>query len=113
MPTLYERLSGQNLGESGGKIGIHAFLAAVFEYRRGKLTQAEVQAMFDLTAEQVADSEMFFLVLGLAPNQDRMMRVVKDWIYLAEANIDPRYNESANLFARMQEEVLDQGGNLP
>jgi len=112
MSTLYERLSGNNLGEGSGKIGVHAFLAAVFEYRRGKLTQADVKTMFNLTETQVADSQEFFVVLGLAPNQERMMRVVKDFIYLAESRIDERYSTAAALFSRMQEEVIDQGGLL-
>lgn len=114
MATLYERLSGNNLGEDGSeKIGIHAFLAAVFEYRRGHLTESEVQAMFNLTPSQVTDGNAFFAMLGLAPNQDRMMRVVKDWIYLAEAKAAPQYVDSANLFARMQQEIIDQGGTIP
>ena len=117
MATLYERLTGINLpfdpsGPDEERIPIHPFMSAVFEYRRGILSQAEIIELFDLTEQQVTDSESFFTVLNLAIDVNQMERVVKDWLYLAEyfSNTPKgeRFDSAAKMFARMQQEITRQ-----
>lgn len=37
METLFERLSGIGLSEGSGKIGVHSFYGALYEYGTGNL----------------------------------------------------------------------------
>lgn len=117
MATLFQRLIGKNLpvsqNPSEQKMAIHAFTGVINEWRRGKLTGAEAAAMFSLDAGQQADAQTFVALLNAAPNKIEFMRVFKDWLYCGETGIDARYESAANLVARLQTEVTDQGGTLP
>jgi len=114
MADLFERLSGINLVEGDDKLAIHAFTGAINELRRGKITGAEITAMFNLTSEQVTAALVLKDLIVAAPQKAEFMRVFKDVLYLAETRTDDsKYGTQALLVARLQEEVTDQGGTLP
>ena len=117
MATLHERLIGENLPSNPAadetKIAIHAFLGALHEFTRGKLTGGEVVSMFSLSAAQQTNALTLKALIDAAPDKTRFMRVFKDWMYLGETGTDARYLSAANLLTRLQEEVTDQGGTLP
>ena len=114
MANLFERLSGIGLTDEGtGKIGIHAFCGALNEFRRGKMTGAQVVAMFSLDATQTTQATALKDLLVAAPQRTEFMRVLKDCLYMAESETDSPYLTQGDLVARLQEEVTDQGGTLP
>ena len=117
MATLHERLIGENLaGESEGKLAIHAFMGAIREYIANELTGAEFVAMFNLDAAQTTQANTLKDLIVAAPDDIKILRVFKDWLYLGETyrrHLDARYLSQANLVARLQAEVTAQGGTLP
>lgn len=113
MPTLHERLIGDPDLESNEKIGIHAFMAALHEWQRGKLTAAEVIILFDLDTGQQSQASVLKGLLNAAPDQTRFILVFKDWLYLGETLMDARYLSALQLNSRLEDEVIDQGGTLP
>lgn len=110
MATLHERLIGDDDGE---KIAIHAFIAALFEWQRGKLGGVDIAFMFELTTAQQNQALVLVGLLSAAPNKLEFMRVFKDWLYLGEDKRDSRYLDTTMLVDRLEEEVTDQGGTLP
>lgn len=114
MANLVERLVGQlTEAESADKIAIHAFMGAMNEWQRGKVTGAEVIAAFSLTAAQQTQATTLAGLWGAAPDKTRFMRVFKDLMYLGETNTHSRYRDISYIQTRLQEEVTDQGGTLP
>ena len=117
MATLFERLIGKDLPANPAadetKIGIHAFCAVIGEWQRGKVTGGEAAAMFDLSASQVTQVQVFKDLLNAAPDKKEFIRVFKDNLYAGEQNLDARFTTQATVLARLQEEVTDQGGTLP
>lgn len=118
MATLFERLIGLDLPPGDvpaeeEKIAIHAFTGAFNEYQRGKITGAQIGAMFSLDTAQTAEAVALKDLLVAAPQKIEFMRVFKDWLYLGETRTDPQYLVRANLVQRLEDEVTDQGGTLP
>jgi hypothetical protein len=112
MATLYERLTGVGLdAESDGKIGIHPFVAMVYEIHQGKFTGGEAATLFDLTPNQITAAQTFIQYVNAAPDKQKFMRVFKDCAYLAESGI--AYLTQASFVQRLQDEITDQGGTLP
>ena len=117
MATLHERLIGDGLPDNPAadesKMAIHAFIGALYEFALGELTGAEVASFFDLSASQQTQAQTLVALIQAAPNKTAFMRVFKDWLYLGETSTDARYLSQANLVARLQQEVTDQGGTPP
>jgi hypothetical protein len=127
MTTLFERLVGDNLPEGGSlpedeKIAIHAFIGAMNEFDKGKLTAQQVSSFFGLDAGQDAEALVLRDKLNAAPDKERFIRVFKDWLYMGEVRLDNQYlvirldNQylvRATLLARLDEEITDQGGTVP
>jgi len=113
MATLFERLSGIGLtGEaSGEKMAIHSFCGAINELRRGKFTQAQVVAMFNLDAGQITTMTTLRNYIVAAPDKMAFMRVFKDCLYMAECG--DAYLTQALFVTRLQTEITDQGGTVP
>jgi len=112
MATLFERLSGIGLGNlEDQKMAIHAFAGAINEARRGKFTPQQVVTMFSLTAAQGTAAGVLKDYIQAAPNKTEFMRVFKDCLYLAECRV--AYLTQADFIARLQVEIIDQGGTLP
>jgi len=119
MSNLFERLSGIDLPDGSAveaeqKMAIHAFCGAINELRRGKITGAEIVAMFSLDAGQQSAASTLKDLIVSAPQRTEFMRVFKDFLYLAETQTDnAKYGTQALLVSRLQDEVTDQGGALP
>lgn len=114
MANLVQRLTGDLLGlEQDQKIPIHAFLGALNEYKRTKITSAEVISAFDLDTAQTTQLETLKDLLIASPNPTEFMRVFKDLMYLGETNTHFRYRDITFVQSRLQVEVTDQGGTLP
>lgn len=111
MATLYERISGVGLADASERIGIHAFCSAINELRRGKITPAEMAALFALDASQQSDVQQLRDLAIAAPEKTEFMRVFRDCLYLAETGY--MYLTAGALVSRLQTEVTDQGGTLP
>lgn len=115
MATLFERLTGVGLtgneDASNRKIAIHSFSGALNELRRGKFTGQHISEMYSMTpAQQTAAIALKDLIVA-APQKAEFMRVLKDCLYMAECG--DAYLKQAELTARLQTEVADQGGTLP
>ena len=120
MATLHERLIGAGLPSEGQpaerKIAIHAFMGAIRENIAGELTNAEFVAMFNLDAAQTTQAGTLKDLISAAPDDIKLLRVFKDWLYLGETydrHQDARYLTQSNLVTRLQTEVVSQGGTLP
>lgn len=109
MANLIERLTSAD----GEKIAIHAFLGALNEYKRGKITGAELQTAFNLDAAQTTQAQTLVGLLNAAPEKTEFMRVFKDLMYMGEFNLHSRYRDITFIQTRLQDEVTDQGGTLP
>lgn len=110
MTTLFQRLIGENLGDSdqNRKIGIHAFSGAINEARRGYLSQAKFADLFNMDSDQVQDAIALKDFIVTAPDKERFMRVFKDWLYMGEVGLDSDYTKAGKLFQRLQDEITDQ-----
>lgn len=87
MATLFQRLCG-DIPEGGEKrIRVHAFMAALNEVRRGKMTGAEFVAAFELTPAQTNAAQTLGALLGAATNKSEFLIVLKDLLMLAECNV--------------------------
>lgn len=114
MPNLIQRITGDlDPPDIEDKIGLHAFLGALNEYKRGKVTGLEIVAAFSLTAAQTTQAETLKDLIAAAPNSTEFMRVFKDLMYMGETGLHPRYRNIVQVQARLEEEVTDQGGALP
>jgi len=113
MATLYERITGVGLSdaESGDKIGIHAFIAAVFCAFRGVLTPGQVSAMFSFTTDQQSDAQTFASYINASPDKELFVRVFKDCAYLAEGGY--AYMTQQDFVQALQAEIVRQGGTVP
>lgn len=52
---LYERLMGEVPPDSGLKIPLHEFFLALADFQAGKMTQAQVQAVYNFDAAELAE----------------------------------------------------------
>ena len=115
MATLFERLTGIGLDVNddgtNGKMGIHSFSGALNELRRGKMTGAEIVAIYNLDAAQTTNAIAIKDLIVAAPQRTEFMRVLKDCLYMGESG--DYYLTQAELISRLQDEVTDQGGTLP
>lgn len=109
MANLIERLTGAD----GEKMAIHAFLGALNEYKRGKITGSDLVDAFNLDVAQTTQAQTLVGLLNAAPNQTEFMRVFKDLMYMGEVNLHSRYRNMTFIQSRLQDEVTDQGGTLP
>lgn len=57
---MWERITGEESGQATPKIRVHAFMAALGEWERGRMTRAQVIAAFALTAQDEADLDELF-----------------------------------------------------
>ncbi len=112
MSNLVERITGSNI-EPGEKIGLHAFLAALNEFKRGKVTQTELISAFALTPAQTNQATTLVGLLNSSTEKTEFMRVFKDLMYLGEANIHLRYRDITFIINRLEDEITDNGGTLP
>lgn len=60
---LYERLTG----ESGPKIHVHTFCAMLQEYRRGGVTQGQINTAFSLSAGEQTEAGSLLARIGMLP----------------------------------------------
>jgi len=111
MATLYERITGVGLSEDGSKLGIHQFIAAIYEQQMGYFTAQNVVDAFSLTPAQESAAVTFVQLLNAAPDKMRFVRVFKNIAYLAEAGY--AYQTASAMLTRLQDEVTDQGGTVP
>jgi hypothetical protein len=112
MATLYARLSGVGLIEGeGGKIAIHSFIGALYDFQSGYLTGQQVVQIYNLDAAQTTQAQALKDLIAAAPNKALFMRVFKNCLYMAESG--DYYLTQPELIARLQAEVTDQGGTLP
>ena len=117
MATLFQRLIGDLTDaeqEAGEKIAIHPFVSALYELERGNLTAGQVATLFNLDASQQSDGATLMGFISDAPNKADMIRVFKDWMYIAEwgrgiASVEARYFSQSNLVARLNQEKTRQG----
>ena len=116
MPNLIQRIVGDLTPEerlAGEKISLHAFVGALGEYRRGKVSGAEFIAAFNLTTAQQNQGQVLSGLITAAPNEALFLDVFRDLLYRGEGNLNPRYRDIALILARLEDEVTDQGGTLP
>lgn len=121
MATLFERIIGINLGggspeEEHGKVPIHPFITALYELERGNLTQNQVDQVFNLSTSQASDAAILYGYIADVPNKADMIRVMKDWFYVAEWGrgitlVENRYHNESNLITRLEEEKSRQLGS--
>lgn len=89
---LYARLT--NNGESGNKIPVHAFTAALRELARGAVTRAQLVSAFSLDTEDQTDLDAIIATYqGLANDAAKKAYIVKihDVFLLVESGF---YNEA-------------------
>jgi len=117
MATIHERLIGTNLPDNPtieeGKLAIHAYTAALNEFRRGKLTGGQITAFFNLDAGQQTGTILYKNLWQACPNKEEFMRIFKDWLYLGETQTDAFYLSGANFEQRLNIAVTDNGGVVP
>jgi hypothetical protein len=117
---LWQRVWGDVGGDpedpQDGKIAIHTFWGAIFEWQQGYETQQNIIAMFDIAlgSDQSDQAIEIKQRVNAAPDITRFIRVCKDWAYIAEySGIEPKYRDWAQFVLRMDGEITDQGGTPP
>lgn len=87
MATLFERVSGVNLGPNDPRIPIHVMRGLVGEAIRGRVTVQNIIDEFSMTAAQITDLNLFVAKFTSHPNALHLSNVIFDFLALAERKI--------------------------
>ena len=84
MTTLFQRLAGLT-GPDDEPINASAFIAMVFQFKKGRVTAGDAIATFGLTPEQVTDAQRVVQSINASPDVKGYVDEMMGWIELAQS----------------------------
>lgn len=110
MATLFTRI----VGTEGDKIPLHIFTSLVEEFKAGRVTGPQAQALLGISPTELQDVQWLLQALNAAPEPAALMRAIKNHFYLAEwhGTQDSFATETA-FYTKVQDIITEQGGTAP